>query len=175
MRPIRKTAPLILLALALAATPAHLMAQPPGPRHGWGEGFGHGPMAGRIFRMLDLDPGQRDSIHAILEGKSEAMDAHFDRVHTARAALGEQIHAEAFDEGAIRAAAKGLAEAEADLAVARAEIFQQVREILNPEQLDKLSRLRELRQEFRELHGRGRGRGFGRGDISRGSFGGPPE
>lgn len=167
MRTFRTPALPVLLALALAAAPALLAAQPHGRGGPHGQpGFQrHGEMLGHIFRMLDLEPGQRQSIHIILEGDREAMEALFDRVHTARSRLGDQIHAEVFDEGAIRDAASGLAEAEADLAVARAGMFQEVREILTPEQLDKLA---ELRAERRQMHGRDH-----RGPHRQGRFGRP--
>ena len=69
-------------------------------------------------------------------------------------ALNAQIHAETIDEAAIRKAAGVVAVLEADQAVNRAKLFQEIRGILTPEQLQKFEQMRE---ERRERMGPGRG------------------
>ncbi len=158
------------VALLAAALPA--LAQPParGPHgpHDGGPGFMDGHRFEHLAERLDLSEGQRDALRQALEdGAAEGREARRG-LFEARRALGEQIHAEVFEEAAIREAAAAVAAFEADLAVERARHAQEMRRILTPEQL---AQLQEMREERRQSGRRGpRGRGF-RGPRE---FGGPP-
>jgi Spy/CpxP family protein refolding chaperone len=115
-----------------------------------------------MAEKLELSEGQREELREAFatgfEGRDEAQRALFE----ARRALEEQIHADSFDEAAIREAARALAALEADGAVERARHAQKLRQILTPEQYAELEEMRSQRQRF--------GR---RGHRHRG-FGGPP-
>ncbi len=149
---------LVLLAASLPA-----LAQGRGDRRG---GRGAGVMDGHrlehLALRLDLSDGQREELKQAFIARSEAGDETRRGIFEARRALEERIHADSFDEAAVREAASALAALEADAAVERARQAQKMRQILTPEQLAELDEMREER--------RGRGR---RGPRGRG-FGGPP-
>ena len=152
---------LLLLATALPA-----LAQPPGHGpHGGGRGAMDGHRLEHLALRLELSDGQREALREAFrdrfEGGAEARRALFE----ARRALAERVHAETFDEAAIREAAGVVAALESDAAVERARQAQKLRQILTPEQL----------AELEEMRGERRGHRFGRrGPRGRGGFGGPP-
>ena len=140
------------LALVLILAPALAWAGPGGffgGRHGRDlagkGGFDGGPFGGviveRLTERLDLTPAQVDDIRAILESYRDELKSGFLAVKSARGELFDAIHAEVFDEDAIRDASAAVATAQADLAVTRGEVVQEVRTVLTPAQ----------RQEAREL------------------------
>lgn len=152
-------APLVVaLALGLAV-PALALARG-GHGHNPHGMPGHGPQdpEARIEMMaahLDLSDEQRAQLEEILDARREQGEARREQMKAAREALADQIHADVFDEIAIRAAAAGVAAIEADRAVARAEGFQQIKQILTPEQLRQLEEMREQRRGARRIkHGR---------------------
>lgn len=128
-----------------------------GPRPGGGgmrEMRGPGPaeeagLAG--LRELDLTPEQREQAVAAVKAGREESRALMERMRVAREKQMELIHADTFDEGAIRAAVQETAKIEEELAVMRAKSAQAVRAILTPEQQAKLKDLRkEARGRMRE-------------------------
>lgn len=130
-----------------------------GPRGG--RGFG-GPDRGIHHAMaeLDLSDDQKQQLAEIRDEQRADRREQHDQMRAARQALDEAIHADTVDEGAIRAAAKALAELEADMAVARARSFQKLKGILTSEQVAKLEELKsqrearlESRRERRKLRG----------------------
>ncbi len=162
----RLTIPILGLMLLAAALPA--MAQPAKRgSHGRGPGAMDGHRLEHLALRLELSDGQREELRQAFgegfEDGAEVRRALFD----ARRALAERIHAETFDEAAIREAAGAVAALEADAAVGRAQQAQKLRQILTPEQL----------AEFEEMRAAGPGRRSGRGGHRghRGhGFGGPP-
>lgn len=173
MKNVERIARYFPLTLLLAALPVAAFAAGHGP--GFGPGKGHGPhggfgaghMAEHLAERLDLSQAQRDQIRTIHEGYREQADLLMETVKTARQDLGDRIHAELFDEAAIREAAGRLAAAEADLAVLRARIVSDLRQVLTPEQAAEARELHEWMREFAGSH-----RGHPRG--GRGGFSGPP-
>lgn len=159
--------PLIALAAiaALAITPVTLMAQR-------GQGYGHGPHHGRgqmierIFERLDLTDEQQEAVHdTMLQHREQMRPLHEQRMEKQRA-LGKAIHAEYFDENAVRQAAAGVAAVDADLAVMKAQMFQEINKILTPEQRERMN---ELIDDWHYMMDEFRGRGPGRGPGPRGS------
>lgn len=148
-----KTARTILysiLALALAAIPASLLARPQGPgfgggHPGWGGG---GRLLERIADSLELDDRQREQIRAVHEVYREDMEALVEVMGVARRGLRDRVHAEVFDEVTIREASERVAAVSADLAVLRARINSETRQILTPEQIEKAEAMRDLWSEF---------------------------
>ncbi|MCB1036605.1 MAG: Spy/CpxP family protein refolding chaperone [Acidobacteria bacterium] len=142
---------MILAALMVAAVlaPVFLFAGP-----GRGGGFGHhGRHGGPGFpglRGLDLSEAQRTQIHEIFSAQREQGEAAREQLHQARQALADQIHAETFDEVAIRQAAQQVSALEENQAVERARLFQQIRQILTPEQLQQLETMKQDRREWRQ-------------------------
>lgn len=146
----------ILAGAALALLPALASAQPGPGRHfgrpGFGPeggGAGAGFMAG-VFDRLDLSEEQRDAVQGVIEaGRDEGIELHRN-VWEQRRILGDATEADVLDEGAIRAAAAALGQAEADVALHRARQMQQLREILTPEQVAELREMRARMEGRRE-------------------------
>jgi len=150
---------LVAALLAFASLPAALFAQPPGRGGGpGGMGPGHfGPHAGgpgsmeqglsRLADHLGLTPEQRESIAAIRGSFRDTLATQRQATFELRQSLEEKVHGETFDETVIREAAQQLAQAQADLAVTEAQMFQQIRQVLTPEQLAHLDEMRQVRQE----------------------------
>jgi Spy/CpxP family protein refolding chaperone len=157
MKREKKTTLLILGAVAVLIAAVPLLAQPHGPGSGFGL-FG-GPMFEHIAERLELTPEQQEQIQVTLEGYKPQMEGHRSLMGEARKALREQIHADLFDEGAIRRAAAAVAELEADFAVTQALIMNDFRQILTPEQQAEAKEMMADARAFRENAGeRFRGR-----------------
>jgi protein CpxP len=135
------------------------MMGPGGPGMRGGPGGGPGGVFGPELRALDLTDAQREQVKAIMASHREEQQAERSRMMTARKALHDAIAADAFDEGAIRAAAGAVAALEADAAVQQARIHAEVFAILTPEQVKKAKALR-TEMDSRMKEGRGRGRGM---------------
>ena len=139
---------LVLSALvALVAAPA--LAQ----GHGHGHGHGHGQqggshqagpdgrMHGRIFAQLDLTEDQKTRIHELMGEHQSAVEPLRQQVREGHQQVAQLVHAEAIDEAAIRAAVTAGAQVDADMAVERARLVQQIRSILTPEQREQADEL----------------------------------
>jgi len=159
---VSRVTPIALAAIAaLAISPVMLQAQRgpgPGPHHG------RGRMIERIFDRLDLTDDQKEAVHEAMMGHREQTQPLFEEKISRRRALGKTIHADPFDEGAVRQAAADLAAVDADLAVMKAKMFQKINTVLTAEQRERMVELIEdwhfMADEFR---GRGPGRGPGPG------------
>jgi Spy/CpxP family protein refolding chaperone len=149
---------LVLIAVPIAARPCG---------HGPGDGDHHG-MLGRMLHRLDLSEEQRTQLHALFESQKEETAPLREQMRAAHAVLAERVHADELDEAAIREAAAALAPIEAELAVARARGFQQLRQILTEEQLAQLKEMHErarpsMGDDPRGFGPHGRGSGHSRG------------
>lgn len=144
-----------LAALLLVGGSTLIQAQPPGRGGGFED---RGPMLERVMERLELSPAQQEELEELLAENRDQHRAQWEAVKTARRALSDQIHAEIFDEEAIREAAAAVAEIEEELAVSRALKFQEVQQILTPEQRAQMREMVETFQDFREEWG-GRHRG----------------
>ena len=138
-------------ALGLAPMAANeALAQP------MGEGM-HGGMHHRggdmMLRGLNLTEQQRDQIFKIHHDSVPAMREQMKQVQKARMDLRQIAMADKFDEAKARQAADAQAKAMANMAVMRAQTMNRVRQVLTPEQRQKMD-------EMRNRHGgmeRGRG------------------
>jgi len=154
--------PITLAAIAaLAISPAMLWAQRgPGP----GRHHGGGQMIERIFERLDLTDDQKEAVHDVMMKHREQTQSLFEEKIARRRALGETIHADPFDEAAVRQASADLAAVDADLAVMKGKMFQEINRLLTAEQRERMIGMIEdwhfMADEFR---GRGPGRGSGPG------------
>ena len=132
-----------LLAAGLRAQDSTADASPePGGHHGgWhhhGAGglFGHGLR--RIREALALTDTQVQQIRDILKASRPQVQPLVQNLMTERRAERALIQAATVDEPAIRAQAAKVAAVEADLAVQRAQIANQIRGVLTPEQIQKV-------------------------------------
>jgi Spy/CpxP family protein refolding chaperone len=150
----RKGLMMVVMSFALMFSGVGFLSAQGGPgmgRRGPGPGMGPGPMGGvhRIVRGLDLTEDQRAQIRAILKENKDQIEQTRSNIEQARKNL-DANYPETAD-------ALGAAHAEA--ALLRAQIHEQIKQILTPEQLNQLEERRQLREERREqFPGR-----FGRG------------
>lgn len=150
-------------AIAVVVATGLLWAQSPGRGDGGFHGGSHGKMLHRALAELDLTDDQKVRVHDVLMASADETDAAREQGRAAREALAEAMHAEVFDEAAIREAYARVATLDADRIVRRAQAFQEIRGILDPVQLETLEEMREeMHERFAEREaGRGHGhRGF---------------
>lgn len=109
----------------------------------------HGPHSDRaemfhfILSRLDLTQEQQGSIHEVVMNHHEGTKQIHEEVRAARRALRQQVHADSYTEGAIRQAAADLAAVEVEMALSRGRLFQEIRQLLTPEQRERASLLIE--------------------------------
>jgi len=108
-------------------------------------GMGHhgGPMM--QLRGLDLSDAQRDQVFKIFHEQAPAAHEQMKQVHSARQELMKLAAADRFDEARARQVADLQAKALSALALARAQTMHRVREILTPEQRQRLDERMERR------------------------------
>ncbi len=111
------------------------------PHHGRRMGPGLGLMHG--LRTLDLTDAQREQIRGIMQNHREEIRGVATEVRTARRALHGASAAESVDQGRIEEASRNLAAAIAKGATLRAQIRNEVFQVLTPEQQQKAKELRE--------------------------------
>jgi Spy/CpxP family protein refolding chaperone len=134
------------MAMVLAAAPLLAGARDGrGPIHGW-RGF-MGGLAG--LGQLGLTDDQRQQIRNAVSSHRDEFKSMADRVRTAREAQQAAIEQVPLNEPQIRAASSELAAAEADAAVLRARVHEQVFSLLTPEQQTKARSLAAERRQFR--------------------------
>ena len=127
---------------------------------GMGEGMGmHGGMHRRggpmeHMRALNLTEQQRDQIFKIHHDSVPAMREQMKQVQKARNDLRQIAMADKFDEAKARQAADAQAKAMANMAVMRAQSANRVRQVLTPEQRQKMDEMRSRRGGM-EPRGRG--------------------
>jgi Spy/CpxP family protein refolding chaperone len=168
---LRTTAIVSILAvsgLALATTfaqdgppPGAPGAHRRGPGPGGPDGFGGpggpgGPMGGPMGLLGELGPGLRaleltDAQREQIRGIAKTHEAEFreigDRLRTAHESVNALVTADTVDEAAIRARSGELSVVEADAAVMRARVHQEVFSVLTAEQQAKAKELRAQMQE----------------------------
>jgi protein CpxP len=145
----------ISLAAVFMVAASAASAQPRGPRGGEGRfggppGMGRALLEGPLAERLELTDEQREMIRGIVEAERQAIRPWHEDLLSIDKAVDEAVQAEPFDEEAVRAAARQAADIRVELAVARARVANEVRQVLTPDQRELLG---ELRAERREHHG----------------------
>jgi len=132
--------------LALGLLGAGLVAADAAGGH-LGNHEGHFGRIGQMIREhiaeLDLSASQKDQIRTIASEERPGLRESGEAVFTARRDLRAAIHADAFDEGAVRAASQKVAAAEEEFSVKRARMASRIRAVLDPEQRKKADAMRE--------------------------------
>ena len=149
----------VLTGLALAASaqqpgdqpgPRPRMHQCPGPGGpgGFGPMFGPGPGLLGLNR-LDLSDQQKDQIRTIQQSHRDEMRQIGERTRDAQRALEEAT--ESANEADIRAKSNALAAVIGDGAVLRSKVNAEIRNLLTPEQQEKLKQFRtEMQQRMQQ-------------------------
>jgi protein CpxP len=104
-----------------------------------------GPMMGR----LNLTSDQRGRVKQILDSHRDEQKDLRDRAMKAHDALQEAITG-TFDESAIRARAADVAAVDADEAVAQGRIYNEVLQVLTPDQQQTLKKLQDDMKQRRD-------------------------
>jgi protein CpxP len=97
------------------------------------------------LRDLGLTDEQKTAVKATLEKHRATIQPLMEKMMAERRTLQDLIHAEKVDESAIRAQATKVAAVEADLAIERAKIGQELRPTLTAEQIQKLQ---DMKRDF---------------------------
>jgi len=120
---------------------------------------GHGPMGmgrgleGLPLRGLDLTDAQREQVRGIMTARQADFKAIGERLRTAHEAQRQAVTRVPVDENEIRARVSEASAAEADFAILRARIHEQVYQVLTPEQQAKAKTLAAERQKRRAERG----------------------
>jgi len=137
--PIRRLS-LLLIPLSIVVLVGVVQAQHFGHRAG---GPGPEAMKEMIFEKLNLDDTQREQMTQLHDRHRQAMEVRHEEMKAAHEMLESAIDAEVFDEAAIREAADGFGRLQTEMFVARAEMQQEARRILTPEQFEQLQQVHE--------------------------------
>jgi Spy/CpxP family protein refolding chaperone len=174
MRPFTRKLLTGLAVLSLGAAPVLAQGNP------MGHGHGHGPRGGHDFGMmlehmayrLDLTDEQLDQIREMAEETRAANEGNREELRNAHDVLADLLHAESFDEAAIRVAAEDLAAAQTEMILSHAWLIRDVRGVLTPEQLEEFEQMRAQHQGMGMGKGQRRGHGHhGRGQGRSGGYG----
>ena len=129
---------LALGALLASALPVSAAIE----RGGFGAGFRPGMIAERIAQRLDLTDDQRSEIRDILHQAAPDLAVGAERVKDTRLALFDTIHQHPPVETDVRQASAAVAAAEADLAVLRSEVADDLYGVLTPAQQEEAAKMR---------------------------------
>ena len=116
---------------------------------------GHGEGGGMHLRMLwdlDLSTEQKAAIGRLLPAYREEKEALREKRQAAREAMRSLMTAETLDENAIREASRAMAPIMEDMAVLRARFVYDLKDILSPEQVQRLQERREGARDRRSKH-----------------------
>jgi Spy/CpxP family protein refolding chaperone len=136
--------------LAQDTTPQGAAPRRMGPGGPGGFGFGRGPGGpfgmlgelGRGLRQLELTDSQREQLRGVMQSHQTEFREIGDRLRTAHEALNTAVAAETSDETTIRARSADVAAIQADAAVLRARVHQEVFSLLTAEQQAKAKELK---------------------------------
>jgi len=171
-QPVKRFAAIVgavALTAGLAGT-AYLSAQNSGSggRAGLGRaGGGFGPgrggpggpgaILGPAFQRLDLSDAQKARVKEILDSHQNDLRTLGTRSMTAHQALDTAPTSDSFDEAAVRTRSAELAAIDADMAVMRARVYNEVYQLLTPDQQKQLKQLRAEMQQRMQDRGSHRG------------------
>lgn len=125
----------VLLASALPASAALRGA-------GFGAGARPGAMLERVAERLELTDSQRTEIRDVLRSAAPELANAAERVKDERLELFDAIHQHPPVEADIRLAAADVAAAEADMAVLRSRVADEVYGVLTPAQQEEMNEIR---------------------------------
>jgi Spy/CpxP family protein refolding chaperone len=100
-----------------------------------------------IAGQLNLSADQQNQLKSVFAAQKDQLHTQMTQLHQARTNLANAVHADTFDEGAIRSAAAALGQAEADSAVLHAQLFAQIKQVLTPDQQAKAKALMQQHQQ----------------------------
>jgi len=114
-----------------------------------------GPGGGMHLKMLwdlDLSTEQKAAIGRLLPAYREEKDALMEKRHAVRETMRTLMTADALDENGIRAASRAMSPIMEEMAVLRARFVFDLKDILSPEQVERLQARREGARDRRSKH-----------------------
>jgi len=106
------------------------------------DGYHMGMGGGGMYQQLNLSGQQQEQVKAVMDSYQAEMKALDEKIDTARKSVHEAVHADIYNETAIRDAHKTLSAEMEDMAVLRGKIFSEIRPLLTPEQVTQLKEMR---------------------------------
>jgi protein CpxP len=129
-----------LLSIAALVGTGTVFAQGGGPGGFGGHGHrGFGAMRG--LQQLGLSPDQQQQVKSVMQGHRDEFKALMDRSRKAHDAQQAAIEQVPVNEDLVRSSSSAVAAAEADMAVLRAKVHEQVWSLLTPDQQTKAKQL----------------------------------
>ena len=116
---------------------------------------GHGEGGGMHLKMLwdlDLSTEQKAAIGRLLPAYREEKEALMEKRHVARETMRTLMTADTLDETGIREASRAMAPIMEEMAVLRARFVFDLKDILSPEQVQRLQARREGARDRRHKH-----------------------
>ena len=140
------------IAILSAPVMAHNQGAGQAPDGGRGHmhrGMRAGGFSGLPLRALELTDAQREQVRGIMTARQADFRALANRLRTARQAEQSAVTRVPVDENEVRARVSELSAVQADFAVLRARVHEQVFQVLTPEQQAKARTLAAERQKRR--------------------------
>ena len=148
--PMRKFSVLLIAVVMVLALTGLAQAQKHGARDR-GERPDQEEMINRMISHLDLTDDQQEQMKQIHLQQREEIENLREQMKTAKERVDGLVDAEQFDEAAIREAAEEYSEFQTEFFVSRAEMQQEIRQILSPEQYEQLTEMRD-RHKGKMMH-----------------------
>jgi len=145
-RIITRAVLVLSLVMGMASLSWAQQGKCPMAKDGYHMGMGKG--GGGIYQQLNLSDPQQEKVKAVMDSHQAEMQALDEKIDAARKSVHDAVHADIYNEAAIRDAHKTLAAEMEDMAVVRGKIFTEIRPLLTPEQVTQL----------KEMKGRGHGK-----------------
>lgn len=150
---------ILIIALALMMTFAYALTVMAGQgrMHHKGSGMGHkfagGEFAGAGFiKSLNLSEEQKKQAAAIIKSHKDAIKSNMESMMNLRQAMSETMHADVFDEQALRSACQDLSRQKEEMIVLRAKIINELRPILTSDQISQLKARKSRKSGKMKLH-----------------------
>jgi Spy/CpxP family protein refolding chaperone len=128
-----------------------------GPGFGRGGPGGPGGILGPAFQRLNLTDAQQARVKEILASHRTDMQTLGSKAMTAHQALDTAIAGTTFDEATVRMKAADAATVDADMAVMRARVYNEVYQLLTPDQQSQLKQIQADMQQRMAQRGAHRG------------------
>uniref|UniRef100_UPI00333F94A5 Spy/CpxP family protein refolding chaperone n=1 Tax=Castellaniella defragrans TaxID=75697 RepID=UPI00333F94A5 len=133
----------LTLPLAASAQPGGSSSCGPQGKHMQHDAKGPGAMWGHGMRALDLTEAQRDQLFKLRQEQAQAFYDQHKAERAAAAKLRELSNADTFDEAQAQSLAQELGNAQAQLALLRAQQHAKFLAVLTPEQRTKLAEMKK--------------------------------
>ncbi|MGA2410033.1 MAG: periplasmic heavy metal sensor [Candidatus Binataceae bacterium] len=119
-------------------------------------GMGGGPELPLFLHSAGITPEQREQVKKIMDGSHPAFQALFEQLHAKRQQLDDKLFAPgAVNEGDIAKESAQIGQLQQQLADQELKVVLQIRSLLTPEQLNRVSRfhnrLESLHEQMKEL------------------------